>query len=96
MISSKRRSVRLSKIILSSSVGDGGGVLIEVVVVVSAVISAVVVMGVRVVRLWGTALFSMVLVLSATGYFGFSARFGGALSFFEGSVLLLLSWSHKG
>ncbi len=81
--------------ILSSSVGDGGRVLIEIVVVISAVVAAVVIMGVRVVGLWGAALFSVMFVLSATGYFGFSTRFGGAFSFFEGSVLLLLSWLHE-
>ncbi len=79
--------------ILSSLVGVGGGVSIEIVVVISSV---VVVVRVRVIGLWGAALFSVVFVFSMAGFFGFSARFCGALSFFEGSILFLLSWSHKG
>ncbi len=43
MISSKRRMERLLKMILSSSVGDGSRVLIEVGIVVPAVVAAVVV-----------------------------------------------------
>ncbi len=71
MRSSKRSVARLSKMILSSSVGVGGGVwcsrtvsgdgdncLVEVVVVVSPVVAAVVVVRVGVIRLWGAALSS--------------------------------------
>ncbi len=82
--------------ILSTSVGDGGGVSIEVVVVISAVVTAIVVMGVRVVRLRGAALFFVVLVFAVMGVFLSSARFGGLCDFSGVSGVFLLSWSHKG
>ncbi len=82
--------------ILSSSVGDGGGVSIEIVVVISAVVPAVVVVGVRVVGLWGVALLFMVFVFATPGVFRSSASFGGLFGFSGVSGLFLLSWSHKG
>ncbi len=59
--------MRLSKISPSSSVGDGGGVSIEVVVVIPQVIATIVVMGVGVVGLQGVALSSVALVFSVSG-----------------------------
>ncbi len=110
MTSLKRRMVRLSKMILSSSVGVGGGVRmgiivtedagddsIEVVVVVSPVISSVIVVGVRVVGLRGAAMLFVVSVFSATGF-----SLSGQLFVFRGFKrslflrLFLLSWSHRG
>ncbi len=82
--------------ILSSSVGDGGGVSIEIVVLISTVIAAVVVMGVGVVGLRGAALLLVVLVLAAAGVFGSSARFGGSFNFLAVVGVLLSSWLHKG
>ncbi len=59
--------------ILSSSVGDGGGVSIDVVIVVPSVISSVIVVGIGVVGLRGVALPFVVLVLSVVGTFRSSA-----------------------
>ncbi len=83
---------------LSSSVGDGGGVLIEVVVIVPAVVSAVVVVGVGVIEFGGTALSPVVSVFSAPWFPWFlcsSAGFGGWVGLSGFTVLLLLPWSHK-
>ncbi len=81
--------------ILSSSVGDGGGVSIEIVIVISAVVAAVVVMGVGVIGLQGAALLLVMFMLSTTGVFGSSASFGGSFGFPGVAVLFLLSRSHK-
>ncbi len=104
--------MRLSKIILSSSVGVGGGVQIgvtvtdeaeddsiEVVVVVSAVVSGIVVVCVRVIGLRGTALPSMasVLLVSGTGLaLSWWSFEGGAREWSIFLRLLLLSWTHRG
>ncbi len=96
MISSKRRTVRLSKMILSSSVRDGGGVSIKVGVVVSAVVAAIVIVGVGVVGFWGAALFSVVFVLPTAGVFSSSTSFGGSFGLSGVAGLFLLPWSHKG
>ncbi len=88
--------MRLSKRILSSSVGVVGGVLIDVGVVVSAVVLAVVVVGVRVVGLGSVTLLSVVLMFSGSGVFGSSASFGGPFGFLGVAGLFLLSWSHTG
>ncbi len=90
MVSTKRRMTRLSKRILSSSVRVGGGVRsgvtvadeagddsIEVVVVVPSVVSAIVVVDIGVVGLWGMALPSVALVLLVLGS-GFCSS-GGAV-----------------
>ncbi len=105
--------MRLSKMILSSSVGVGGGVQtgmtvtddagedsIEVVIVVPSVVSAIVVVGVRVVGLWGAALPRVTLVFLVAAAFGSSASSGGSFFFrgFKRSLLLrllLLSWSYR-
>ncbi len=89
--------------ILSSSVGVGGGVRnrmvasdsagddsIEVVVVVPAVVSGVVVVGVGVVGLRGAALPSMVFVLSVLGS-GFSLLGWSFACWARGGVYL--SWT---
>ncbi len=82
--------------ILSSSVRDGGGVSIEIVIVISAVVAAIVVVRVRVIGLWGTALLPVVFVFPTPGVFGSSASFGGSFGLSGVAGLLLLSWSHKG
>ncbi len=97
--------------ILSSSVGVGGGVRtgmtvtddvgedsIDVVVVVPSVVSAIVVVGVGVIRLRGATLPSIALVFSVSGTgFSFSwwsfASWARERSIFLG--LFLLSWSHR-
>ncbi len=112
MASSKRRTARLSKMILSSSVGVGGGVQmgmmvsddvgedsIEVVVVVPSIVAAIVVVGVGVVGLRGVALPSVALMfsVSASG-FTFSWRTFACWAR-EWSIFLrlfLLPWSHRG
>ncbi len=81
--------------ILSSLVGDGSGVSIDVVIVIPSIVSGVVVMGIGVIGFGGAALLPVVFVLSAAGLLGFSARFSGSFSVSE-SVLFLLSWSHRG
>ncbi len=68
--------MRLSKRILSSSVGVGGGVSIEIVVIISAVEAAVVVMGIGIVGFWGSAPFPMMSVLSVAGTSGSVATLG--------------------
>ncbi len=82
--------------ILSSSVGDGGRVSIEIVVVVSAVVTAVVIVGVGVIGLWGAALFSKMFVLPVSWVFGSFASFGGSFGFSGVTGLFFLSRSHKG
>ncbi len=82
--------------ILSSSVGVGGGVSIEIVIVISSIVPTVVIVGVRVIGLWGATLFSMVFVLSTPGMFGSSTSFGGLFGFSGVAGLFFLSWSHKG
>ncbi len=53
--------------------GDSREGSVEVVVVVPSVVAAVVVVGVRIVGLWGTALPAVAFVLSVSGAgFGFS------------------------
>ncbi len=79
---------------LSSSVGDGGGVSIKVGIVISTVISAVVVVGVGVVRFGGTTLLLVVFVFSVPGSFGPSAFLSRLLGLSGVMGLLLLSWSH--
>ncbi len=111
IMSSKRRVSRLSKMILSSSVGVGGGVRtgmtvmdeagddsINVGIVVPAVVSGVVIVGVGVVGLRGAALPSVALVLSVSGT-GFTFLWWVfACWAWKGSIflrLLLLAWSHR-
>ncbi len=95
--SSMRRVERLSKMTLSSSVGVGGGVSIvgkagddsiNVGVVVSAIISGVVIVGVRVVGLWGAALLSVALVFSVSGTGFRSAGWSFASGVRKGSIFL--------
>ncbi len=93
--------MRLSKRYISSSIGVGGGVSIEIVVVIFSIVAAVVVVGVGVVGLRGAALFLVVSMFLGAGVFLSSASAGGSvlLRRFEHSFLLrlfLLSWSHKG
>ncbi len=103
MSSSKRRALRLSKLILSSSVGVGGGVQtgmlvtddagedsIDVVVVVSSVVAAIVVVGVGVVRFRGMALPLVLFVLSVAVTFGSSTSASGSIRFwgFKSSLFL--------
>ncbi len=110
MMSSKRRVARLSKMILSSSVRVGGGVRmgrivmddagedsVEVIVIVPVVISGVVVMVVRVVRLGGAAVFFMVSVFSVATGFALSSRAFACWAFKRSFLLqlFLLSWSHR-
>ncbi len=73
--------------------GEWGSV--EVVIVISSVISAIVIVVVGIVQLWGTALFFMVLVFPVPGSFGSAALLGRLFSFLGVSGLFLLSWSHK-
>ncbi len=82
-ISSKRRLTRLSKISWSSSVGDGGGVSIEVVVVVPSVVPAIIVVGVRVVGFGCSTLPFVVSMFSVSGFPGF---LGSPASFGEWGV----------
>ncbi len=81
--------------ILSSSVGVTGRVSIEIAVVISAVVPAVVVMGVRVVRLRGAAPLCVVSVLSVSAVFGFHARLGGLFDLSAITGMLLSSWVHR-
>ncbi len=82
--------------ILSSSVGDGGRVSIEIVVIISAVIPAVVVVGVGVVGLRGAALPLVVPVFSSTRVLGPSVFLGGLFNFSGVTGVFLSSWSHMG
>ncbi len=94
-----RRRSRLSKRFLSSSVGVGGGVLIDVVVVVSSVIPTVVVVGVGVVGLRCSApslVVSMFSVAGLLGFFGSSASFGKRSVFGGFTVGFPLSPGHIG
>ncbi len=94
----KEENGEVSKMILSSSVGDGGGVLIKVVVVVSAVVPTIIVVGVRVVELGSVALSFVISVLPAPWFSWFlcpSASFGGCVGLSGITVLLLLPWLHK-
>ncbi len=88
--------MRLSKMILSSSVRDGGGVSINIGVVISTVVSAVIVLRVRVVGFGGAALLLVVFVFSVSGSFGPATFLGGLFSFSWVTGLFLLPWSHKG
>ncbi len=79
--------------ILSSSVGDGGGVSIEVVIVIAAVVAAIVVVGVGVVGFRGAILLLVVLVFPGTGVLGPAAFLGRLFDLSAVAGVLLSSWS---
>ncbi len=82
--------MRLSKMILSSSVGVGGRVSIEIVIVISAVEAAIVVVGIGVVGLQGAAMLLVVSMFSVATGFGSSASSGRSVLLwrFERSLFL--------